>query len=194
MSSSSSILESNDLATGQDRQRIDGLITECVHQTISALHQTGMANEHEAHDLIRFLQDKPADAPPVDVLLTLAKMQGSDEEHMSPAITRLSNAVSRTIPTPPPIIPFAGKLIAPSAFYESFQTILVMGRELLTPVIYAEDTDAIGVASINPFAARLLANEIHDAVEKRFAIRPFMTVSRLDYESWTFLIRKHFAL
>jgi hypothetical protein len=61
-------------------------------------------------------------------------------------------------------------------------------------VIYAEDTDAIGTASINPFAAAILAEEIQSTVFKRFGIRPFVTIARLDYESWTFLTRKHFEL
>jgi hypothetical protein len=94
----------------------------------------------------------------------------------------------------PPLIPFAGKLIAPSSFYESFQQILAIGRALVAPVLFAEDTDAIGVGSVNPLAARTLADEIHAAVERRFGIRPFLTVARLDYENWTFLARKHFGL
>jgi hypothetical protein len=65
---------------------------------------------------------------------------------------------------------------------------------LLSPVVYAEDTDAIGTASINPVASAILAAEIESAVFKRFGIRPFLTIARLDYESWTFLTRKHFEL
>jgi len=64
----------------------------------------------------------------------------------------------------------------------------------LTPVIFAEDTDSIGVASANPIAAALLASAIQEVVFRRFGIRPFLTVARLDYESWTFLTRKHFGL
>jgi len=29
---------------------------------------------------------------------------------------------------------------------------------------------------------------------KRLGIRPFVTTARLEYESWTFLTRKHFEL
>jgi hypothetical protein len=64
----------------------------------------------------------------------------------------------------------------------------------LSPVIYAEDTDAIGTASINPIASMMLAEKIHDSVSKRVGIRPFITVARMDYENWTFLTRKHFEL
>ena len=65
---------------------------------------------------------------------------------------------------------------------------------LLSPVIFAEDTDAIGIASINPVAASILAEEIRSSVYKRFGIRSFVTVARLDYENWAFLTRKHFEL
>ena len=61
-------------------------------------------------------------------------------------------------------------------------------------MIFAEDTDAVGTASINPVASMILADEIRAAVFKRFGIRPFLTVARLDYESWSFLTRKHFEL
>jgi len=194
MSSSTTYVEPSEIGSAEDRERVDVVIAQCVEHTLTALLQSGVATEHEARDLARRVQDNPPDAPPLDLIDTLARMQGSDEEHMSPAITRLSAAVASTMATPPPAIPFAGKLIAPSAFYESFQNILAMGRALLVPVIFAEDTDAIGVGSVNPIAAHLLAGEIHSSVDKRFSIKPFMTIGSLDYESWAFLVRKHFAI
>lgn len=194
MSSSTTFVEPNDIGTEDDRRRIEAVAAQCLEHTLTALLQSGVATEHEARELARTIQDARPEQPPRDLLLTLAKMQGSDEEHMSPAISRLSGAVASTMASPAPLIPFAGKLIAPSSFYESFQRILALGRALLVPVIYAEDTDSIGVGSINPIAAHLLAGEIYSSVDKRFAIKPFMTIARLDYESWSFLIRKHFAL
>ena len=43
-------------------------------------------------------------------------------------------------------------------------------------------------------AAAIFASAIQDSVFRRVGIRPFLTVVRLDYESWTFLCRKHFEL
>ena len=112
-----------------------------------------------------------------------------------PGIVRtLGDRVATILNPSPPLIPFAGKLIAPSAFYDSFDHLHKIARVLLSPVIFAEDTDAIGTASANPVAAVILAEEIRGTVFKRFGIRPFVTVARLDYESWTFLSRKHFEL
>ena len=84
--------------------------------------------------------------------------------------------------------------MAPSAFYESFDRIHEIARVLLSPVLYAEDTDAVGTAAMNPVASVILAEEIATSVHKRFGIRPFVTVARLTYEDWSFLTRKHFEL
>ena len=124
----------------------------------------------------------------------MARILGHDEEHIGPAILELGDKIAATLNPFAPLIPFGGKLMAPSAFYESFDHIHKVARVLLSPVIYAEDTDAIGTASTNPVAAAILAEEIRTTVFKRFGIRPFVTVARLDYESRTFLTRKHFEL
>ena len=130
----------------------------------------------------------------MDLLQALAFTQGHQEEHVGNVILSLAEKVAGTLTPVPPLIPFAGKLIAPSAFYESFEAIYKTAAALLAPVIFVEDTDSIGVASTNPIAAALLASTIQEVVFRRFGIRPFLTVARLDYESWTFLTRKHFGL
>ena len=39
-----------------------------------------------------------------------------------------------------------------------------------------------------------MADEILNGVNRRFGIKPFVTAVRMDYESWSFLTRKHFGL
>ncbi len=177
-----------------DEQQIEALVARCLEGTVDALRRTGAANDHELVAAYRMIEDEATDAKPIELLVAVARIQGVDEEHMGPAIAKLSTSIASTMSPPPPLIPFAGKLIAPSSFYESFQDILAMARAIMTPVIFAEDTDAIGVGSVNPIAARLLAEEIGSTVDSRFGIKPFVNVARIDYESWTFLLRKHFAL
>ena len=166
----------------------------CLEHTASALHETQAASAAELNKAIAIARESHAQDSPADLLETLARVKGHDEEHLSRAIGELSDLVAATISPPAPMIPFGGKLIAPSAFYDSFDRIQKLARVLLSPVIYAEDTDAIGTASVNPVASTILAEEIRAAVYKRFGIRPFLTVARLDYENWTFLSRKHFEL
>lgn len=167
---------------------------ECLLRTAEALQEARAASAAEINQAIATTRESHANGKPAELLETLARIQGHDEEHLSPAILELGNKVAQTRSPYAPLIPFAGKLIAPSAFYDSFDQLHKLARLLLSPVIYAEDTDSIGTASVNPVASAILAAEIENAVYKRFGIRPFLTVARLDYESWTFLTRKHFEL
>ena len=167
---------------------------ECLQRTAAALHETRAASDAEIRQGIDACRESHAAGKPLDLLEAMARIQGHDEEHLGPAILELGTKVALTLNPNAPLIPFAAKLIAPSAFYDSFEQIHKLARLLLSPVIYAEDTDAIGTSSINPVAALILAGEIQSAVFKRFGIRPFVTVARMDYESWAFLTRKHFEL
>lgn len=166
----------------------------CLHATAGSLYEARAGTTAEISQAITIAREAHAMQRPADLLEELARVQGHGEEHMSAAIHELGEKVSTTLTPYAPLVPFAGKLIAPSAFYESFDTIHKIARVLLSPVIYAEDTDSIGTAAANPIASSILAEEIRGAVHKRFGIRPFVTIARLDYESWTFLTRKHFEL
>lgn len=167
---------------------------QCLQQTAMSLQEARVATPMEISQAIARTREDHASQRPSDLIETLARVKGHEEEYISAAILALGDQVASTLTPYSPYVPFAGKLMAPSAFYESFDRIHQTARALLTPVIFAEDTDSIGVASINPVAAAILAEEIRSAVHKRFGIRAFITVARLDYESWTFLTRKHFEL
>lgn len=170
------------------------LAETCLEHTARAIAESGAATSTEIARGVSIAREAHANDTPADLIDIIPRIQGHDEQHLGAVILELSEKVARTISPYPPLIPFAGKLIAPSAFYESFDRIHRSARILLAPVIFAEDTDAIGTASINPIAASILAREISGAVLKRFGIGPFLTIARIDYESWTFLSRKHFEL
>lgn len=169
-------------------------IESCLVKTAEALSLAGVATDDEIFKALTIARETQALGKPVDLIETTARVLGHEEEHISRAIAEMSAAVAATLSPSPPLIPFAGKLIAPSAFYESFDAMHRLGKALLVPVIYAEDTDAIATGSINPVAAKFFSEQVYQTVAKRFGIRPFITVVRMDYESWTFLCRKHFEL
>jgi len=172
----------------------EAVLDGCYVRTAEALSISGAANDTDIMNALTKVREAQASAEPADMLEILARVMGTDEERLGSVIGKLSHSIASTMSPPAPSIPFASRLIAPSAFYESFDSVHVLGKLLLTPVLYAEDTDAIGVGSINPIAAATLSREIYKAVVKRFDIRPFMTVSTMEYESWAFLCRKHFEL
>lgn len=170
------------------------IVEACYVRTAEALSASGAATDIEIKDALAMVRDSMDRGMPLDLLDTLARVQGHEEERIGPAILALSGSVASTMKPAPACIPFAGKLIAPSAFYDSFEAMHELGKLLLSPVIFAEDTDAIGTGSVNPIAAQLLGEEIRSTVAGRLGIRPFITVACMEYESWTFLCRKHFEL
>ena len=148
---------------------IDELLRICLEQSLQAVQATGVATETELARTRVAFERAVAKGEPMDVLEILARMQGAEEEHL-------------------------GIEIAPSAFYESFDHLHKVARALLAPVIFAEDTDAVGTGALNPVAARIMADEILSTVDRRIGIKPFVTSVRMDYESWSFITRKHFGL
>lgn len=176
------------------RDTHEDVVAECVSKTAQALRLAGAATEEQIEAALTSVARGMASGQPIELLEWVARAQGHQEEHIGPVVGSLSEAVASTMSPSPALIPFAGKLIGPSAFYESFDQLHKLARLLLSPIIFAEDTDAIGTASVNPIAAQILSEEVLKTVDRRFGIKPFMTVARMDYESWTFLSRKHFGL
>lgn len=172
----------------------EAVFNNCLEQTSEALVFSQAASQADVNQAIDAVRSAHTHDHPLDLLEAVARVQGHHEEHFGRVIRAMGDKVASILNPSPPLIPFAGKLIAPSAFYDSFDQIHRLAKLLLSPVIYAEDTDAIGTASVNPIASAILAEEICNTVFKRFGIRPFVTAARLDYESWTFLSRKHFEL
>jgi hypothetical protein len=170
------------------------LAEACLTQTAESLHEARAANATEISHGVALVRKSHACDKPADLLETIAKIQGHSEEHLGSVILNFGNKVASNLCICHPLIPFASRLLAPTAFYNSFEQIHKIARILLTPVIYAEDPHVIGIASINPVASAILTEEIRSIVFKRLNIRPFVTVACLDYESWTLLTRKHFEL
>jgi hypothetical protein len=167
---------------------------DCAIKTAVLLHESLSATESELQQTLEIVRDTHASGKPCEFLEVLAHVQGHPEEQIGAVILSLSNRMSMAIQPHIPIIPFASKLISPTTFYESYEHLHVLAKLLLCPVLYAVDTDAMGVGSVNPLAANILSENIISTVHRRVAIRPFVCSARIDYETWTLLTRKHFEL
>jgi len=165
----------------------------CIERTASALLESEGATADEIEVAIQQCEVALEKGERFEVLELVARIQGHDEEFMTNAVFKLSECIAITMAQPPVLVTFAGKLIAPNAFYASFPDLHKTCSEMLCPVIFAEDSDAIGTASINPIASLMMAENIRHRVKEKTGVRPFMTHARLDYESWCFLTRKHFG-
>lgn len=169
-----------------------GFAETCLVQTAKALYKSQAASESEISHGLETARQLHADGKPADLLEQIASQCVGPNEKYDAVVLELSSKVAETLPIYQPVIPFGDKLMMPSAFYDSFEQIHKIAYVLLSPVLYAEDHDAMGTASINPVATMLLGAEIRSAVLKRCGVTPFITHARLGFASWRHLCRKHF--
>ena len=183
-------------AVPQAQSRCNGeeLVEACIELTAEALVRTQSASRIDVSHAVDSVRAAHARGRPADLLAAIARLQHQDEQGLGEVIETLGDRVASTLNPAPQMIPFASRLIAPSAFYESFERLHKPASVLLAPVIFAEDTGSIGVGSVNPIAAALCAGKIQELVFRRFDIRPFLTITRLDYESWMLITHRHFEL
>lgn len=182
-----------------DTSSFDETIAECRYQclerTLIAFEDAEIATADELYAIHSHYLKLTEEDPPADLIELLVRLRGIDEEFISEESSRIANAVNAVTSSQiPPLIPFAGKLMTPNGFYDSHDHLKEIAKALLTPVIFAEDTDAIGTGGLNPIAASIMGEQIMHYVNENFSIKPFITVVRVDYESWCFLNRKHFGL
>lgn len=182
-----------EIALPPQRSSISEAVEECLERTATLLLHANAAAKPDLIEAITATRKSNAAGTPAELLETLARRLGHTEEELPAVIHGFAEKISHSLAPSPPLIPFASRLITPSAFYESFTELRDLGYALMSPVIYAEDTDAIGTAALNPVAATIMAEEITAAVARRFNIRPFVTAVTLDYPGWAMLVRKHFV-
>jgi hypothetical protein len=165
----------------------------CDDLTFRALIDSGAASAEECRQAAETCRISRGSGIRIDPLLAVATVQSKDREPSPEEITLLAESTAATLSQAPPLIPFAGQLIIPYAFYETFPRVHRLAADLLAPVIYSEDADSLGIASVNPLAAKVMADAASAAVKQQMGTTPFLTVVRMDPESWNAACRKHFG-
>jgi hypothetical protein len=180
------------IALPPQRESVAAAVEECLQRTATALFQTGTAGKDDLVQAMQLVRRSNSHGQPADLLETLARHLHQEEESITAAISSYGERISATLSPHLHVVPFAGRLIAPSTFYENYPEVQRLGAALMAAVTYAEDADAIGTASINPISAIILGEEIAAAVTRRVNVHPIITSVLLDHADWTQVIRKHF--
>ncbi|QQL44485.1 hypothetical protein [Sulfuriroseicoccus oceanibius] len=130
----------------------------------------------------------------VEVFETIVRLSTTSPRDIPQFIRQLGDAVSKTLERNVPYVPLAGRLQKPSAFYERHDSVKPLCKALLTPILYAEESEVIGIGSINPKAAFVASELVANAVSATEPVKPFMSVVRVDYDTWKTLLEKQFGL
>lgn len=193
MSSAPIAKPTQQIALPPQRASLSAAVEECLERTATLLLHVNAATKSELIEAVTTTRKANSAGRYSDLLEILSRQLGHSDEELANSINGFAEKISHALIPTPPLIPFASKFITPAAFYDNFPELRSLGHALLSPIIYAEDSDAIGTAALNPVAATIMAEEITAAVTRRFNIRPFVSSVLLDYPNWSALVRKHFV-
>ena len=175
-------------------QVLRGHQVKVAEKTLGSLIERKHLSEEEASHIFAAYKEELKGSASVEILETIVRLSTTSPRDIPQFIRQLGNAVAKTLKRNVPFVPMAGRMQLPLAFYERHETVRPFAKALLAPILFAEESEVIGVGSINPRAALHSANLIADTIAETEPVRPFATVVRLDYDTWQSLLQKQFGL
>ena len=166
----------------------------CLEHTSKHLEETNLATADELGQL-RGHGAAPLRGPrPWDPLEFLAALRVRDPDARPVEVERLGRALAQSMGQQLALIPFANRMPTPSAFYDVNPGLMEHCQQMMTPVLYAEESEVIGIGSINPVALRLTAQHIGDVLGERTGSRPIISRLLLHHDGWISLCQKQFEI
>jgi hypothetical protein len=162
----------------------------CLERTYMVLREQGLATPDELRRLAAVGQEPLLQDRQQDPLELLVSIRISDSEQRPAEIERMGRAMSQMMERPLVLVPFANRLPTPTAFYDTYPTIYGLCQELMTPVVFAEESEVIGIASINPVALMLLEDHVTRTLSEITGTRPIVTQLLAAHEVWESICRK----
>ena len=166
----------------------------CLGQTCALLEEHGLATPAELKEL-RHHGHGPLRGPrPWDPLEFLAALRIREPEARALEVERLGRSLSHSLGQPLALIPFASRMQTPSVFYDMNEALLADCRKLMTPVLYAEESEVIGIGSINQAALQISTRTIMQFIADKTGTTPIVSSVLLHHEGWISLCQQQFGI
>lgn len=166
----------------------------CLGQTCALLEEHGLATPAELKEL-RHHGHGPLRGPrPWDPLEFLAALRIREPEARALEVERIGRSLSHSLGQPLALIPFASRMQTPSVFYDMNEALLADCRKLMTPVLYAEESEVIGIGSINPAALQISTRTIMQFIADKTGTTPIVSSVLLHHEGWISLCQQQFGI
>ena len=166
----------------------------CLGQTCALLEEHGLATPAELKEL-RHHGHGPLRGPrPWDPLEFLAALRIREPAARALEVERLGRSLSHSLGQPLALIPFASRMQTPSVFYDMNEALLADCRKLMTPVLYAEESEVIGIGSINPAALQISTRTIMQFIADKTGTTPIVSSVLLHHEGWISLCQQQFGI
>ena len=166
----------------------------CLGQTCALLEEHGLATPAELKEL-RHHGHGPLKGPrPWDPLEFLAALRIREPEARALEVERIGRSLSHSLGQPLALIPFASRMQTPSVFYDMNEALLADCRKLMTPVLYAEESEVIGSGAINPAALQISTRTIMQFIADKTGTTPIVSSVLLHHEGWISLCQQQFGI
>ena len=166
----------------------------CLGQTCALLEEHGLATPAELKEL-RHHGHGPLKGPrPWDPLEFLAALRIREPEARALEVERIGRSLSHSLGQPLALIPFASRMQTPSVFYDMNEALLADCRKLMTPVLYAEESEVIGIGAINPAALQISTRTIMQFIADKTGTTPIVSSVLLHHEGWISLCQQQFGI
>ena len=173
-------------------QEVPIALEHALIRTLAMFQQHNLATSEDCNHVAETVKRKWLEGKGCDPVDCLARLSAGTGDMLDASVEALSVKLASTLPEAPTRIPFAGKLIAPTSFYEKNPYILSICKLMRVPVAYAEDLDVLALASINPYFMDALSVSIADYAMQHIGTQPIISSIRLDYAGWVNMCNKHF--
>ena len=173
-------------------QEVPIVLEHALIRNLAMLQQHNLASAEDCSQVaaaVRRNWESGMGADPID---GLARLRAGEGNMLDASVEMISSKMAKSLPFVPTRVPFAARFITPALFYEKYPQIELLCRLMMVPVVYTEDLDVIGIASINPFFADTLAATIADEIKQINLVQPIVSIVRLDHGGWAKMCRKHF--
>lgn len=188
----SSLQETSQSSFSVVKQDVPVALEHALIRTMAMLQQHNLASSEDCSQVAATVRRNWQAGKGSDPIDCLARLRIGDGEMLDASVDMISVKLAQTLPFPPTRVPFAGRLIPPTSLYEKNPDIELLCQLMLVPIVYAEDFDVLGLASINPYFVDALSVSITKYAEAQTGIRPIISNIRLDYVGWVKICKKHF--
>lgn len=176
----------------QDVSRsLDEILDIATERTIETLVKARVLTDAQADQFATYL--KQSDIGVADLLPKMAELQGVEEDSRAGAVEEWTRKMTFALKKRFPLIPFAGGMPNPTAFCDRYPELFEIAKSLKVPILFAEDSDVVGLGVINPALADVITEEFVQAIFKKDIVRPFVSVVLLDFKTWTLMCRRLFG-
>lgn len=167
---------------------------ECLKATYRLLSEFQLATSGELAKLAEIGQQPAGTERQVDPLEIVVKLRGVEPDDRPVELERLGRLIGTAQQKPLVLPPFAARLPTPSSFYDGNPGLLEECQAFMTPVLYAEETEVIGIGSINPVALKLAADRIVEILSERTGTKPIVSTLLLTHEGWLGMCHKQLGI